>query len=82
MNIPNIPEDLKRMMNDKTLSFQQKMVSFMLFMDPKIIPDNPQKTEDEKKNYKIGEDIKNLIKKDKIKINGFDTEFNIKIETN
>lgn len=75
----NIPEDLKRMMNDKSLTFQQKMVSFMLFMDPKLIPDNPQKTEDDKKIYKIGEDINKLIKENKIKINGFDSEFKLSI---
>ena len=70
------------MMNDKSLTFQQKMVSFMLFMDPKLIPDNPKKTEDDKKIYKIGEDINKLIKENKIKINGFDSEFKLNIETN
>lgn len=73
----NIPPHVKALMNDRSLSMNQKLVSFMMVMDPKILPDNPINGE----FHELGKDIKRLIDDNKIKITGFDNNFNIKVIT-
>ena len=73
----NIPPHVKALMNDRSLSMNQKLVSFMMVMDPKILPDNPINAE----FHELGKDIKRLIDDNKIKITGFDNNFNIKVIT-
>lgn len=76
MDPNNIPNHVKAIMSDKSLSMQSKMVAFMMFAPN--IPDNP--------NYvdfsDTGEQIKKLVDSGKISLNGFDKDFNIQIRLN
>ena len=71
----NIPANIKSLINDRSLSMNQKMVAFMMAMDPKMLPDNPNNQD----FFELGTDVKKLIDTNKIKIEGFDKDFNIKV---
>lgn len=70
-----IPQEIKHMMNDKSLSLTQKLTAFMMYTDPKIIPANPNAVD----YHDLGVQIKNLVDSKKISIDGFDNEFNIQV---
>lgn len=71
----NIPPHLKNIFNDKTLTMNQKYVSFLAYSDPKDIPHN--NNED---FVDVGNKIKSLVKDNTLKINGFDQDFKIQTE--
>ena len=71
----NIPNHIKQLMNDRSLDMKQKVLSFMMLMPTNQLPDNPN-TED---FIDLGKDIKQLIDNNKITIEGFDKNFNIKV---
>jgi len=73
-----IPQEVKHMFNDKSLSLSQKLTAFMLYTDHKMIPENPNAVD----HYDLGVQIKKLIDSKKISINGFDSDFNIKLVFN
>ena len=71
----NIPPHIQQIINDRSLSMNQKMVAFMMIMDPKVLPDNPNKPD----FTDLGKDIKKLVDDNKISIKGFDKNFKIRI---
>lgn len=74
----NIPGVVKQILQDRELSMPQKMVAFMAFM-PKL-PDDPKLNAILVENVKIGNQIKELVDKEKIQIHGFDKSFKIKVQ--
>ena len=69
MNVDNIPESMKRVMGDKSLTMNQKMVSFMAFMHS--LPDDPKVNQYCKDNLKTGIEIKRLLDEQKISTQDF-----------
>ncbi len=80
MNIDNIPEPMKRVMGDKSLTMSQKMVTFMAFMPS--LPDDPKVEQYCRDNMKVGATIKQLIKDDKIRLGKLDKNFNLDVICN
>ena len=72
-----IPQEVKHIMNDKSLSLSQKLTAFMMYTDPKIIPAHPNAVD----HHDLGVQIKKLIDSKKISINGFDNDFNIQVSS-
>ena len=70
MNVNNIPNHVKRILQDKELSMEKKMQAFMAFM-PKL-PGDPKNDQVWEDNEKLGEQILQLIKDGKLKIKGLD----------
>ena len=75
MNPDNIPEHIKRIIQDRKLSYQQKMVAFMAFC-----PGLPGSGNDAdlQANIEIGRTIKSLIDDGKIQLE-VDKDFKIKV---
>lgn len=73
-----IPQEIKNVLNDKSLNLTQKMTAFMMYMDPKMIPVNPNHED----YNELGIQIKKLIDSNAITINGFDDNFNIICKNN
>ena len=73
MNPDNFPPYIKQLFQNRDLTMNQKMVTLMAFM-----PDVPNMPVAE--NYDgLGNSIKDLIKKGKIRIDGFDKDFKLKV---
>ena len=70
MNIDNIPNHVKRILQDRELTMEKKMHAFMAFM-PKL-PADPKQDQAWRDNEKVGEQILQLIKDGKLKIKGLD----------
>ena len=70
MNIDNIPNHVKRILQDRELTMEKKMQAFMAFM-PKL-PADPKQHQAWRDNEKLGEQILQLIKDGKLKIKGLD----------
>jgi hypothetical protein len=73
MNLDNLPNQFKQLLQNRELSMNQKMVTLMAFM-PDIPNMPPAENCDE-----LGTTIKDLIKKGKIRLDGFDKDFKLKI---
>jgi hypothetical protein len=69
MNVDNIPESIKRVMGDKSLTMNQKMTSFMAFMPN--LPDDTKVNQYCKDNLKVGIKIKRLLDEKKISTEEF-----------
>jgi hypothetical protein len=69
----NIPENVKRIMQNKEMNMNQKMVAFFAFM-PSMPANNVTDFSF------VGKEIKVLIENDTIKLLGFDKDFKILIE--
>ena len=67
--------DFKSMLQNNSLTMQQKYLTFMMFADPQHIPLNPAAD-----HYDLGETIKGMIEDGVIKFNGFDDNFVLHIE--
>jgi hypothetical protein len=80
MNIDNIPEPMKRVMGDKSLSMSQKMVTFMAFMP--TLPNDPKVEQYCKDNLEVGTTIKQLIADNKIRLGKFDKNFKLDVICN
>ena len=78
MNVDNIPESMKRVMGDKSLTMSQKMVTFMAFMPS--LPNDPKVDQYCKDNLKVGIEIKRLVNENKIRLGKFDKNFILQIE--
>ena len=78
MDPNSIPENVKRILNDKQLSMSQKLVAFMAFM-----PNLPQNNaEIYQQNLDLGVEIKTLIDEKKISLGKFDSDFKLNVEHN
>jgi len=76
MDPNNIPENVKRILNDRQLSMSQKVVAFMAFM-----PNLPQNnSEVYQQNLDLGVEIKKLIDDKKISLGKFDSDFKLDIQ--
>lgn len=76
MNPQDIPNHVKAIFNDKSMSMQNKMLAFMMFAPN--IPDNPNQED----FSDLGKQVKQLIDTGKISLNGFDKDFNLNIQLN
>ena len=70
MNIDNIPNHVKRILQDRELTMEKKMMAFMAFM-PKL-PADPKQDQAWRDNEKLGEQILQLVKDGKLNIKGLD----------
>lgn len=78
MDPNSIPENIKRILNDKQLSMSQKLVAFMAYM-----PNLPQNnSEVYQQNLDLGVEIKTLIDEKKISLGKFDSDFKLNVEHN
>lgn len=76
MDPNSIPENVKRILNDRQLSMSQKVVAFMAFM-----PNLPQNnSEVYQQNIDLGVEIKKLIDDKKISLGKFDSDFKLDIQ--
>ena len=66
MNLDNIPNHVKRILQDKELPMDKKMNAFMAFM-PKL-PTDPKQDQAWRDNEKVGEQILQLINDGKLEI--------------
>lgn len=76
MDPNSIPENVKRILNDRQLSMSQKLVAFMAFMPN--LPEN--NSEVYQQNLDVGVTIKKLIDEKKISLGKFDSNFILNIE--
>lgn len=77
MNVNNIPNHVKRILQDKELSMEKKMMAFMAFM-PKL-PADPKQDQAWRDNEKLGETIKKMIDEGKLSLNGLDERARLRI---
>ena len=78
MDPNSIPENIKRILNDKQLSMSQKLVAFMAYM-----PNLPQNnSEVYQQNLDLGVEIKTLIDEKRISLGKFDSDFKLNVEHN
>lgn len=76
MDPNSIPENVKRILNDRQLSMSQKVVAFMAFM-PNLPHNN---SEVYQQNLDLGVEIKKLIDDKKISLGKFDNDFKLDIQ--
>lgn len=75
MNPEDLPNHVKEIFNDKSMSMKKKMMAFMLFATN--LPDNP------KEDYNdLGRKIKDLVTSGKISLGGFDKHFKLRVTEN
>jgi hypothetical protein len=73
MNPDNFPPHIKQLFQNRDLTMNQKMVTLMAFM-----PDIPNMPPAE--NYdELGMTIKDLVENGKIRLDGFDKDFKLKV---
>lgn len=73
MNPDNFPPHIKQLFQNRDLTMNQKMVTLMAFM-----PDIPNMPPAE--NYEdLGTTIKSLVDEGKIRLDGFDKDFKIRV---
>ena len=77
MNIDNIPNHVKRILQDRELTMEKKMMAFMAFM-PKL-PADPKQDQAWCDNEKLGETIKKMIDEGKLSLNGLDERARLRI---
>jgi len=73
MDLANIPNVVKQILNNPELTMDKKMVAFMMFM-PKL-PKDPKVDAIYEENLVVGRKIKSLIDKNKLKFGRFDKNF-------
>lgn len=78
MDLKNIPNVVKQILQDRELAMNQKMTAFMMFM-PKL-PGDPKLDVILNDNLMIGEKIKSLIDEGKIELGGFDKDFRLNVK--
>lgn len=76
MNPQDIPNHVKAIFNDKSMSMQNKMLAFMMFAPN--IPENPNQED----FTELGEQVRDLVRSGKISLNGFDKDFKLNIQEN
>ena len=78
MDLNNIPNIVKQILQDRELPMDQKMTAFMMFM-PKL-PQDPKLDVILNDNLMIGEEIKSLINDGKIEFGKFDKNFHLDVK--
>ena len=73
MNVDAIPESMKRVMADNSLTMNQKLVTFMAFMPN--LPDDPKVEQYCKDNIEVWVKIKRLFDEKKIRLGNIDKNF-------
>jgi hypothetical protein len=77
MNTSSVPKNVLHILQDKELSMAQKMVAFNMFIPN--LPTSPEHDKAYDDNLEVGRKIKRLVDEGKIRINGFDKNFKLKI---
>ena len=77
MNLDNIPNHVKRILQDKELPMDKKMNAFMAFMPS--LPADPKNDKVWKDNTEVGKTIKKMIDEGKLSLNGFDEHARLRI---
>lgn len=75
MFMDNIPQNIKTMLNDKSMSLQDKMLNFLMFTPSNMIPNNPENDFTD-----LGVTIKAMVNSGELILNGFDENFKLKCE--
>ena len=78
MDLNNIPNIVKQILQDRELPMDQKMTAFMMFM-PKL-PQDPTLDIILNDNLMIGQEIKSLIDDGKIELGKFDKNFHLDVK--
>lgn len=78
MDLTNIPNVVKQILQDRELPMDKKMTAFMMFM-PKL-PQDPKLDVILNDNLMIGEEIKSLIDEGKIEFGKFDKDFHLDVK--
>jgi hypothetical protein len=78
MDLTNIPNVVKQILQDRELPMDKKMTAFMMFM-PKL-PEDPKLDVILNDNLMIGEEIKSLINEGKIEFGKFDKDFYLDVK--
>jgi hypothetical protein len=78
MDLNNIPNIVKQILQDRELPMDQKMTAFMMFM-PKL-PQDPKLDIILNDNLMIGQEIKSLIDDGKIELGKFDKNFHLDVK--
>ena len=78
MDLTNIPNVVKQILQDRELPMDKKMTAFMMFM-PKL-PQDPKLDVILNDNLMIGEEIKSLINDGKIEFGKFDKNFHLNVK--
>lgn len=78
MDLKNIPNVVKQILQDRELPMDKKLTAFMMFM-PKL-PDDTKLDVILNDNLMIGEKIKSLIDEGKIELGGFDKDFRLNVK--
>jgi hypothetical protein len=73
MNPDNFPPYIKQLFKNRDLTMNQKMVTLMAFMPD--VPGMPEMDD----HLELGMKIKELIGKGKIRLDGFDKDFKLKV---
>jgi len=73
MNPDNFPPYIKQLFQNRDLTMNQKMVTLMAFMPD--VPGMPEMDD----HLELGMKIKELIQKGKIRLDGFDKDFKLKV---
>jgi hypothetical protein len=71
----HIPQNIKNMLNDKSMSLQNKILSFLMFSPSNMIPNNPTIDFSE-----LGKTIKTMVDSELLILSGFDENFNLRYE--
>jgi|TARA_Y100000389_G_C17207766_1_gene386933 hypothetical protein len=73
----NVPEHFKKLFQSKDLTMNQKMMTLMAFMPE--IPYNAETAKMWEDGENVGKDIKRLVDEGKIRLDGFDSDFILKV---
>ena len=76
-DLSRLPKNLLSVLQDKDLSMSQKMMAFNMFIPNLPAPPEHDKAYDD--NLEIGRTIKRLMKGGKIRLDGLDKDFKLKI---
>jgi hypothetical protein len=76
-DLSRLPKNLLSVLQDKDLSMSQKMMAFNMFIPNLPAPPEHDKAYDD--NLEVGRKIKRLVKEGKIRLDGLDKDFKLKI---
>ena len=77
MDFSKIPKDILRVLQDKELSVAKKMMAFNMLMPD--LNSEPRHAKAYNDNIEVGHTIKRLVDEGKIRFDGFDKDFKLKI---
>ncbi len=77
MDLSKISPQIMQVLQDKQLSMAQKMMAFNMLMPN--LPPEPKHAAAYEDNLKVGDTIKRLVDEGKIRLDGVDKDFKLKI---